>query len=71
MNYREFLIFRNRAALYEPQEPEVLSYVTWRNLESVQAWRTRLRGCSTLASECPPHSLLADLLERPHGRVEQ
>ena len=58
--YREYLIYRHRAAPPPRHEPEVLNYVTWRNLEAVEAWRTRLRGYSTLVAAHSPLSLAAD-----------
>lgn len=60
MNYREFLIYRHRSALPERQEPEVLNYVTWRNVQAVEAWRSRLRGCNTYAAAHSPPCLSAD-----------
>jgi len=60
LNYREYLIYRHRSAPPQRHEPEVLTYVAWRNLEAVEAWRTRLRACSTLAAAHPPLSMAAD-----------
>lgn len=60
LNYREFLKYRHRAAPRQSHEPEVLTYVAWRNLQAVEAWRTRLGACSTLAAAHPPLSMAAD-----------
>lgn len=51
MTYRDALITRHRQILAAPQEPLVLDYLGLRNLESLQAWRKRLRGKPIAAAE--------------------
>lgn len=51
MTYRDALITRHRQILAAPQEPLVLDYLGLRNLESLQAWRNRLRGNPVTAAE--------------------
>lgn len=53
MTYRDALITRHRQILAAPQEPLVLDYLGLRNLESLQAWRNRLRGNAVTTAEPP------------------
>jgi hypothetical protein len=43
MNYRAYLIDRKRIAMASPADAEVLDYMALRNLDSVAAWRKRMR----------------------------
>jgi hypothetical protein len=67
MTYRDALITRHRQILAAPQEPLVLDYLGLRNLESLQAWRNRLRGNVVATAEPPAFGWMTALFTPRRG----